>query len=63
MKNDKTTGLRVDAIFDDPKNTIKAKYDVIKAIKENGGHGQVRIVPHEQLTGPNSPILIGNKTN
>lgn len=63
MVDRKTTGLRVDAIFDDPKKTIKAKYDVIKAIKDNGGHGQVRIVPHDQLKGPNSPIQIENQSN
>lgn len=57
MSDDKR-GLDIKAIFPTVKDTIKAKIEMINAIKAHGGHGQCRVVPPAQLTGPNSPIKI-----
>lgn len=58
MSDNKSGGLKIDAIFPTMKETIKAKKAIIDEIKANNGHGQCRVVPPAQLKGPNSPIKI-----
>lgn len=57
MSDDKR-GLIIKATFPTVKDTLRAKIEMVNAIRAHGGHGQCREVPLSQLTGPNSPIKI-----